>query len=130
MAKLIYGSNMSPDGWTEDANGGFDWAPPDDDVVDPRHPTVAHRPGEPDEATFLVPRADANRGRREDLAVDLAGRGPIRAVEEVEGWLTRRSLGDVGASRPSRPSCVRGRVLPPLGWARAPVAQLDRARAF
>jgi dihydrofolate reductase len=32
MAKLIYASNMSLDGWTEDAGGGFDWAPPDDDV--------------------------------------------------------------------------------------------------
>jgi dihydrofolate reductase len=32
MAKLIYASNMSLDGWTEDERGGFDWAPPDDDV--------------------------------------------------------------------------------------------------
>jgi dihydrofolate reductase len=32
MAKLIYASNMSLDGWTEDADGGFNWAPPDDDV--------------------------------------------------------------------------------------------------
>jgi dihydrofolate reductase len=32
MAKLIYGSNTSLDGWTEDEHGGFDWAPPDDDV--------------------------------------------------------------------------------------------------
>ena len=32
MAKLIYASNMSLDGWTEDARGAFDWAPPDDDV--------------------------------------------------------------------------------------------------
>ena len=32
MAKLIYASNMSLDGWTEDARGGVDWAPPDDDV--------------------------------------------------------------------------------------------------
>lgn len=32
MAKLIYGSNTSLDGWTEDEAGGFDWAPPDDDV--------------------------------------------------------------------------------------------------
>lgn len=32
MAKLIYGSNMSLDGWTEDEHGAFDWAPPDDDV--------------------------------------------------------------------------------------------------
>ncbi len=32
MAKLIYASNMSLDGWTEDGGGGFDWAPPDDNV--------------------------------------------------------------------------------------------------
>jgi dihydrofolate reductase len=32
MAKLIYGSNMSLDGCTEDERGGFDWAPPDDHV--------------------------------------------------------------------------------------------------
>ena len=32
MAKLIYASNMSLDGWTEDAHGAFDWAPPDDAV--------------------------------------------------------------------------------------------------
>ncbi len=32
MAKLIYGSNMSLDGWTEDARGALDWAPPDEEV--------------------------------------------------------------------------------------------------
>jgi dihydrofolate reductase len=32
MAKLIYASNMSLDGYTEDEHGAFDWAPPDDDV--------------------------------------------------------------------------------------------------
>jgi dihydrofolate reductase len=32
MAKLIYASNMSLDGYTEDARGAFDWAPADDDV--------------------------------------------------------------------------------------------------
>lgn len=32
MAKLIYGSNVSVDGFTEDADGGFAWAPPDDEV--------------------------------------------------------------------------------------------------
>lgn len=32
MAKLIYATNMSLDGCTEDPRGGFDWAPPDDDV--------------------------------------------------------------------------------------------------
>lgn len=32
MAKLIYASNMSLDGCTEDARGALDWAPPDDEV--------------------------------------------------------------------------------------------------
>jgi len=32
MAELIYASNTSLDGWTEDAAGALDWAPPDDDV--------------------------------------------------------------------------------------------------
>ncbi|MGV1004158.1 MAG: dihydrofolate reductase family protein [Candidatus Nanopelagicales bacterium] len=32
MAKLIYATNISLDGYTEDARCGFDWAPPDDDV--------------------------------------------------------------------------------------------------
>ena len=32
MAQLIYASNMSLDGCTEDERGAFDWAPPDDDV--------------------------------------------------------------------------------------------------
>ncbi|MEO5837469.1 MAG: dihydrofolate reductase family protein [Acidimicrobiales bacterium] len=32
MAKLIYASNMSLDGCTEDERGGLDWAPPDEDV--------------------------------------------------------------------------------------------------
>ncbi len=32
MAKLIYASNMSLDGCTEDEHGAFDWVPPDADV--------------------------------------------------------------------------------------------------
>lgn len=32
MARLIYASNMSLDGCTEDELGAVDWAPPDDDV--------------------------------------------------------------------------------------------------
>ena len=32
MVKLIYASNMSLDGCTEDRHGALDWAPPDDDV--------------------------------------------------------------------------------------------------
>ena len=32
MTKLIYASNVSLDGCTEDGRGAFDWATPDDDV--------------------------------------------------------------------------------------------------
>lgn len=32
MSKLIYATNTSLDGFTEDASGSFDWSEPDDDV--------------------------------------------------------------------------------------------------
>jgi dihydrofolate reductase len=32
MATLIYATNVSLDGYIEDAHGAFDWAPPNDDV--------------------------------------------------------------------------------------------------
>ena len=32
MATLIYATNVTVDGYIEDAHGAFDWAPPDDDV--------------------------------------------------------------------------------------------------
>ena len=32
MAKLIYATNTSLDGFTEDATGSFDWSTPDEDV--------------------------------------------------------------------------------------------------
>src|SRR4029079_17635261 len=32
VATLIYATNVSLDGYIEDAHGAFDWAPPDDDV--------------------------------------------------------------------------------------------------
>jgi len=32
MGALVYATNSSLDGWTEDADGGFAWAPPDDEV--------------------------------------------------------------------------------------------------
>lgn len=32
MGSLIYASNMSLEGFTEDERGAFDWAPPDDEV--------------------------------------------------------------------------------------------------
>lgn len=32
MANLIYVTNMTLDGYIEDADGGFDWGPPADDV--------------------------------------------------------------------------------------------------
>ena len=34
MAKLIYVTNVSVDGYIEDANGNFDWTPPNDDLFE------------------------------------------------------------------------------------------------
>ncbi len=79
MAKLIYASNMSLDGCTEDAQGGIDWAPPDDDVF----ASITELMGSV--GTYLY-------GRRmyETLAVwetdpALAGRSPLTA-EYARAW--------------------------------------------
>ena len=37
MAKLIYVTNVSLDGYIEDAHGSFDWTEPTDDVLHLHH---------------------------------------------------------------------------------------------
>ena len=47
MAKLIYSAIASLDGYVEDAQGGFDWAAPDDEVhafVNPARTSDRHVP--------------------------------------------------------------------------------------
>ncbi|MGA4841266.1 dihydrofolate reductase family protein [Streptomyces sp. G45] len=101
MAKLVYASNMSLDGCTEDARGAFDWAPPDDDVF--AYITGLMRSA----GTYLY-------GRRmyETLAVwetdpGLAARSPLMA-EYASAWQAADKV--VYSSTLAEPSTTKTRL--------------------
>ena len=76
MAKLIYASNMSLDGCTEDERGGFDWAPPDDEVfasiTDLMRSTGTYLYGRRMYDTMAVWETDAALAARSDLMGEFA----------------------------------------------------------
>jgi dihydrofolate reductase len=76
MAKLIYASNMSLDGCTEDEHGGFDWAPPDDDVFEfitgLMRSAGTYLYGRRMYETLAVWETDATLADRSDLTADYA----------------------------------------------------------
>jgi hypothetical protein len=78
MAKLIYASNVSLDGWTEDERGAFDWATPDDDVfaftTDLMRSAGTYLYGRRMYDTMAVWETDAALAARSDLMSDLASR--------------------------------------------------------
>jgi dihydrofolate reductase len=75
-AKLIYASNMSLDGCTEDARGAVDWAPPDDDVfvyvTELMRSTGTYLYGRRMYETMAVWETDATLAERSDLTADYA----------------------------------------------------------
>lgn len=76
MAKLIYATNMSLDGWTEDRRGAFDWAPPDDDVfasiTELMRAAGTYLYGRRIYETMAVWETDASLAAHSDLAADYA----------------------------------------------------------
>ncbi|MCU1487852.1 MAG: dihydrofolate reductase [Actinomycetia bacterium] len=76
MARLIYASNVSLDGWTEDARGGIDWAPPDDDVfvaiTDVMRSAGTYLYGRRMYETMAVWETDPALAARSDLTADFA----------------------------------------------------------
>ena len=76
MAKLIYASNMSLDGCTEDDRGAFDWAPPDDDVfaciTDLMRSAGTYLYGRRMYETMAVWETDATLAERSELMSDYA----------------------------------------------------------
>jgi dihydrofolate reductase len=76
MATLIYATNVSVDGYIEDADGALDWAPPDDEVFT-AHTALLRSAG-----TFLYGRrlyeamalweTDPTLAERSDLTADFA----------------------------------------------------------
>lgn len=76
MARLIYASNMSLDGCTEDAGGGFDWAPSDDDVfaaiTEVMRSAGTYLYGRRMYETMAVWETDSTLAGRSDLTADYA----------------------------------------------------------
>jgi dihydrofolate reductase len=76
MARLTYASNMSLDGCTEDASGGFDWAQPDDDVfvsiTELMRSAGTYLYGRRMYETLAVWETDAGLADRSDLTADYA----------------------------------------------------------
>ncbi|MFI8443205.1 dihydrofolate reductase family protein [Streptomyces rochei] len=77
MAQLIYASNMSLDGCTEDERGAFDWAPPDDEVfafiTDLMRSAGTYLYGRRMYETLAVWETDSSLAARSDLMADYAG---------------------------------------------------------
>ena len=76
MARLIYASNMSLDGCTEDERGAFDWAPLDDDVfvsiTDLMREAGTYLYGRRMYETMAVWETDPSLAARSDLMADYA----------------------------------------------------------
>ncbi|MCC8448996.1 dihydrofolate reductase family protein [Streptomyces rochei] len=77
MAQLIYASNMSLDGCTEDERGAFDWAPPNDEVfafiTDLMRSAGTYLYGRRMYETLAVWETDPSLAARSDLMADYAG---------------------------------------------------------
>ena len=109
MAKLIYGSNMSLDGCTEDERGAFDWGRPDDDVfvfiTEPCGPQARTLYGRRMYETLAVWETDATLANQSDLMADYAS--AWQAADKVatpRPWPhhARRTLGSNATSTPAR----------------------------
>jgi dihydrofolate reductase len=76
MTRLIYASNMSLDGWTEDEHGALDWAPPDDDVfvfiTGLMRSTGTYLYGRRMYESMAVWETDSDLAARSDLTADFA----------------------------------------------------------
>ena len=77
MAKLIYASNMSLDGCTEDDSGALDWAPPDDDVfasiTEVMRSAGTYLYGRRMFETMAVWETDSSLAAQSDLTAEFAG---------------------------------------------------------
>jgi dihydrofolate reductase len=111
MAKLIYASNMSLDGWTEDERGAFDWAPPDDDVfafiTQLMLSAGTYLYGRRMYETLAVWETDPTLATQSDLAASYAG--AWRAADKVvySSTLTAPPTANTRLERRLDPSAVR-----------------------
>jgi dihydrofolate reductase len=111
MAKLIYASNMSLDGWTEDAHGGFDWAPPDDDVfaciTDLMRSAGTYLYGRRMYETMAVWETDTSLAARSELMADFASAWQAAQKVVYSSTLTTPPTASTRLERHFDPRAVR-----------------------
>jgi dihydrofolate reductase len=111
MAKLIYASNMSLDGWTEDAQGALDWAPPDDDVfvaiTELMGSAGTYLYGRRMYETMAVWETDPTLAARSDLTADYAVTWQAADKVVYSSTLAATSTANTRLERAFDPSAVR-----------------------
>jgi dihydrofolate reductase len=111
MAKLIYASNMSLDGCTEDERGGFDWAPPDDDVfvfiTELMRSAGTYLYGRRMYETLAVWETDATLANRSDLMAEYATAWQAADKVVYSSTLAAPSTSNTRLERSFDPSTVR-----------------------
>src|SRR4051794_16460795 len=102
---------MSLDGWTEDADGGFDWAPPDDDVFASITRLMAsvgtYLYGRRMYETMAVWETDADLGARSALTADYATAWQAADKVVYSSTLTAPATANTRVERHFDPSVVR-----------------------
>jgi dihydrofolate reductase len=111
MAKLIYASNASLDGWTEDAKGAVDWAPPDDEVfafiTDLMRSAGTYLYGRRMYETMAVWETDATLAEQSDLTADFANAWQAAAKVVYSTTLAAASTANTRLERNFDPGAVR-----------------------
>jgi dihydrofolate reductase len=110
MAKLIYASNMSLDGWTEDERGALDWAPPDDEVfafiTDLMRSAGTYLYGRRMYDTMAVWETDATLAAQSDLTSDFANAWQAADKIVYSTTLAAASTANTRLERRFEPSAV------------------------
>ena len=110
MARLIYASNVSLDGCTEDERGAFDWAPPNDDVfasiTDLMRSAGTYLYGRRMYETMAVWETDPTLAAQSDLMADFAN--AWRAADKIvySSTLAATSTANTRLERRFDPSAV------------------------
>jgi dihydrofolate reductase len=110
MARLIYASNMSLDGCTEDERGAFDWAPPDDAVfafiTELMRSAGTYLYGRRMYETMAVWETDATLAARSDLTADYASAWQAAGKVVYSSTLTGPATANTRLERHFDPSAV------------------------
>jgi dihydrofolate reductase len=112
MARLIYASNMSLDGCTEDERGAFDWAPPDDEVfafiTELMRSAGTYLYGRRMYDTMAVWETDSTLAAQSELTADYASAWQAADKVVYSSTLAATSTTNTRLERDFDPNAVRG----------------------